>query len=85
MRPYGKLANIAGIEGNVSAMGIRNQTLYCGFMERTAAKIQALATLVERGQVRPVIDSTFPLERVGDAHRKLESGGMKGKIVIVVS
>jgi len=84
VRPYGKLANIAGIEGSVGAMGIRNQTLYCGFMERTAAKIQALATLVERGQVRPVIDSTFPLERVGDAHKKLEGGGMKGKIVIAV-
>jgi NADPH2:quinone reductase len=85
VRPYGKLANIAGIEGSVGAMGIRNQTLYCGFMERTAAKIQALATLVERGQVRAVIDSTFPLERVGDAHKKLEGGGMKGKAVIVVS
>lgn len=84
VRPYGKLANIAGIEGSVGGMGIRNQTLYCGFMERTAAKIQALATLVERGQVRPVIDSTFPLERVGDAHQKLEGGGMRGKIVIVV-
>ena len=84
VRPYGKLANIAGIDGSVGAMGIRNQTLYCGFMERTAAKIQALATLVERGQVRPVIDSTFPLERVGDAHKKLEGGGMKGKIVIAV-
>jgi NADPH2:quinone reductase len=84
VRPYGKLANIAGIDGSVGAMGIRNQTLYCGFMDRTAAKIQALATLVERGQVRPVIDSTFPLERVGDAHQKLEGGGMKGKIVLVV-
>jgi hypothetical protein len=49
-----------------------------------AAKIQALAVLAERRQVRPVIDSTFPLERIGDAHRKIEGGGMKGKIVIMV-
>jgi len=84
VRHYGKLASIAGIEGSVNAMSIRNQTLYLGFMERTCAKIQALATLAERGQIRPVIDSTFPLERVGDAHRKLEAGGMRGKIVITV-
>lgn len=84
VRPYGKLATIVGIEGSINAMALRNQTLYCGFMERTAAKIQALALLAERGQVRPLIDSTFPLERIGEAHRKIESGGVKGKIVITI-
>ncbi len=84
VRPYGKLATIVSIDGNVSGMNIKNQTLYGGFMERTAEKIQALATLAERRQIRPVIDSTFPLERIADAHRKIEAGGMKGKIVIVV-
>jgi len=84
VRPYGKLATIVSIDGNVSGMNIRNQTLYGGFMERTAAKIQALATLVERGQIRPVIDSTYSLERIGDAHRRIEGGGMKGKIAITI-
>jgi NADPH:quinone reductase-like Zn-dependent oxidoreductase len=65
-------------------MALKNQVLYCGFMERTQAKIQQLAVLVERGQLRPLIDSTFPLERVGDAHRKIEAGGVKGKIVITI-
>lgn len=85
VRPYGKLATIVRVDGSVNGMQMRNQTLYFGFMERTPAKIQALATLAERGQVRPLIDSTFPLERVADAHRKIESGGMKGKIVITVA
>jgi NADPH:quinone reductase len=84
VRPYGKLATIVSIDGSINGMNIKNQTLYCGFMERTAAKIQALAILAERRQIRPVIDSTFPLERIGDAHRKIEGGGMKGKIVIVI-
>lgn len=84
VRPYGKLATIVSIDGSVNAMGLRNQTLYFGFMERTGPKIQAIARLAERGQVRPVIDSTYPLERIGDAHRKIEAGGMKGKIVIVI-
>jgi NADPH2:quinone reductase len=84
VRPYGKLATIVNVAGDVSSMAFRNQTLYCGFMERTARKIQTLALLAARGQVRPVVDSVFPLERLADAHRKIESGGMKGKIVIRV-
>jgi NADPH2:quinone reductase len=84
VRPYGKLASVVSIEGSLAGMQARNQTLYFGFMERTAAKIQALARLVERRQLRPVIDSVFPLERIADAHRKIEGGGMRGKIAITV-
>lgn len=84
VRAYGKLATIVHVDGSINGMQARNQQLYFGFMERTPAKIQALATLAARGQVRPLIDSTFPLERVADAHRKLEAGGMRGKIVITV-
>ena len=82
VRPYGKIASVVSVEGSIAGMQSRNLTLYFGFMERTSAKIQALAVLAERGQVRPLIDSIFPLEKVADSHRKIEAGGMKGKIVI---
>ncbi len=84
VRPWGKLATIVRVGGSINGMQIRNQTLYFGFMERTREKISALATLAGRGQVKPVIDSTLPLERLADAHRKLEAGGMRGKIVITI-
>lgn len=85
VRPYGKLATVVSINGPVGGMQIRNQTLYFGFLERTAEKIQTLATLAARGQVRPLIDSVMPLEQVAEAHRKIEAGGMRGKIVLTVS
>ncbi len=39
---------------------------------------------LDRGAYQPVIDSTFPLERVADAHRHMASNTQKGKIVVTV-
>ena len=36
------------------------------------------------GRVQPVVDSVFPLDRIADAHRHLESNDTAGKIVITV-
>jgi len=37
---------------------------------------------LESGTLRPVIDSTFPLDKIADAHRYMESNQQKGKIVV---
>ena len=44
----------------------------------------AVRGLVEAGAVRPVIDRTFPLDRVVEAFRYLEAGHTQGKVVITV-
>jgi NADPH:quinone reductase-like Zn-dependent oxidoreductase len=36
------------------------------------------------GRCWPLIDSTFPLDRAADAHRRMESGEHIGKIVLEV-
>lgn len=41
--------------------------------------------LLEAGKIKPVMDSTFPLDRVTDAHRRMESSDHIGKIVLTVS
>jgi NADPH:quinone reductase len=38
--------------------------------------------LVREGRIKPVMDSTFPLEKAADAHRRMESGEHIGKIVL---
>jgi NADPH:quinone reductase-like Zn-dependent oxidoreductase len=40
--------------------------------------------LVESGAVRPVVDTTFPLERADDAHRRLEASAHIGKVLLTV-
>lgn len=41
--------------------------------------------LLASGALRPVIDSIFPLERVADAHRRMEANHNVGKIVLELS
>ncbi len=39
---------------------------------------------LQSGTLKPVIDRTFPLEAIADAHRYMESNQQKGKIVVTV-
>jgi putative PIG3 family NAD(P)H quinone oxidoreductase len=48
-----------------------------------AAVRKAVWPLIERGDVKPVIDSTFALDKVADAHRRMESGLHIGKVLLV--
>ncbi|WP_285761559.1 NAD(P)-dependent alcohol dehydrogenase [Nocardiopsis ansamitocini] len=43
-----------------------------------------LTAYVERGEIRPVVDTVYPLARIADAHRALEAGGVRGKYVVQV-
>jgi NADPH2:quinone reductase len=45
---------------------------------------QKVWPLFGSGQLRPVIDSAFPLERAAEAHQLMESGGHTGKIVLLM-
>ena len=40
---------------------------------------------VEGGRLKPVIDSSFPLDRAAEAHARMEAGDHIGKIVLEVS
>jgi NADPH2:quinone reductase len=39
--------------------------------------------LLREGRVKPLLDSTFPLQNAADAHRRMETGEHIGKIVLV--
>src|SRR5882762_11288825 len=53
-----------------------------------AAMVRAIEAkvmpLLREGRIKPLMDSTFPLERAVDAHRRMESSEHIGKIVLTV-
>jgi NADPH2:quinone reductase len=85
LRPFGRVASILPPRGDLTALYLRNQTLHGVFLTRERARLEALARLAERRQLRPIIDEVLPLAQVARAHQRLDSGHGRGKIVLRVA
>ncbi|NJQ07097.1 NAD(P)-dependent alcohol dehydrogenase [Streptomyces lonarensis] len=79
---YGRLPAAAGYL-LVSAVHGRRRVRFFSGAPDTALLVRA-AQLAEQGVLRPVVDTVHPLAAVADAHRALESGGVRGKHVLRV-
>jgi NADPH:quinone reductase len=83
-RPFGRLATILGAQGDLTPHYQKNQTLYGVFLTRERARLEEMGALIERGQVRSLVAEVLPLEEVGRAHERLDSGHGRGKVVLRV-
>ncbi len=52
--------------------------------ERPAQILTGVAQLVDGGWLKPHVSHVFPLERVGDGHRQVETSRTVGKVAITV-
>lgn len=86
LAPNGRLVTCGATTGCQGALDIRHlfakQQAVLGSFMGTLGELHRVLQFVFRKQVRPVIDSLFPMTDVAEAHRRLESRLHFGKIVL---
>ena len=96
--PEGRIVQIAVLGGatvtlNISRLMVKRLTLTGSTLRpRSRAFKGSLATSLETkvwpllaaGKVQVVLDSTFPLRKAADAHRRMEAGQHIGKVVLTI-
>jgi NADPH:quinone reductase-like Zn-dependent oxidoreductase len=81
VRDGGGFASVRGFVGE-SAREIRFHQVWVRTYARETAKLDRLRRLVEEGALTLRVAQTFPAERAGEAHRLLEAGGVRGRLVL---
>ena len=84
-RPYGRIATILGGQGDFTPLYVNNQVLHGVLLARERTRLDEMTRIIERGQIRPLVDKVLDLVEVGKAHERLESGHGRGKVVLRVS
>jgi NADPH:quinone reductase-like Zn-dependent oxidoreductase len=83
----------AKVELNMGAVMVRRLTLTGSTLRPRPKSFKRLLAQeilahvwphVERGELRPVMDTCFPLAQAAEAHRRMEASDHVGKIVLEV-
>jgi NADPH:quinone reductase-like Zn-dependent oxidoreductase len=81
VRDGGSFASVRGWKGEPER-GIRFHATFVRRYAEEQAKLDRLRAQAESGAVTLRVARTFPAEQAGEAHRLLEGGGIRGRLVI---
>ncbi len=86
LRKGGRLVTCGGTSGHETTFDLRHlffkSLSFLGNTMGTPEEMRTVVGHVEAGRLRPVVDSVFPLERIGEAHRRLAERAVFGKVVV---
>ena len=66
---------------NPAQLFLKNQSMY-SVMSTSRKQLEDVLTLMKRGQIKPVISASLPLEEAAKAHEMVETGKAVGRIVL---
>lgn len=84
-RSFGRVAHILTPVGSLTMAYVKNQTLHGVFVHDDGTRLDDLRAVIERGQLKPLVDEVLPLEEAVRAHQRMDSGHGRGKVVLQVA
>ncbi len=86
-KPGGRIVFYGATQGNPSKLEARkvfwNQLKIMGSTMGSDQDFDEMINLIEKHQIRPIIDRTFPLEKAVEAFDRMKAGAQFGKLVLI--
>ncbi len=83
LAPRARLVSIVGDAGGDFGRAYqKNAAFFPMMMERSGGMMERIAGLVETGDLEPLVADVLPLADAADAHRRIQEGGVHGKLVL---
>jgi NADPH:quinone reductase-like Zn-dependent oxidoreductase len=87
LRPRGTLVTLTGIPPQAAWMKLRNlvasRRTVIMFVSTSGAILEGLAKMIEDDKVRPIVEKTYSWSELAEAHRRVESKHVTGKVAVV--